>query len=530
MKKLLALLIFAESLLSLFAEGYRIDGVDYDLKGQTRKYALETAVPADRTKIFETEDELMAYIKDFEMKINNTRAFDSVAVDFTVAEPDDDGVSGVRVSVSAEDSHHLLVVPYPKYDSNTGFKLKLKAKDTNFLGSLETMNADFNFSLETNKDGDFDKAKGGFAFDFDYPFKLGSLDAMWLNSVDVNYAIGDSSPDWNLMTGLKLTKHFQKFDIVNQFKQYFIRLIDYDLEDDDGVTHTLDNVTYFTEEYTFSVPIVIQEIQNWGKVYYTPVISASTNWNTDSDSSYYDDILLTTDLTFSQTLSTGRVNWIENFRDGISASITQSYGYCISNYSFNPGISGELIIYRALHLPFGSHTLDFGFSTDIYAFAYMNGYSNFGSRLRGIADDQYYDEDEYPELVNMKSVSSKGALVVNLDFPIKLGRIYWENVPVIKKLSFARHFDMEVQISPFIDFALMKNKATESVFNPRDGFLAGGLEGIIYPLKWKGLQVRGSLGIDLSRKMPKLKSRFNQDWRDTSVKSYEISIGIGLLY
>ena len=52
---------------------------------------------------------------------------------------------------------------------------------------------------------------------------------------------------------------------------------------------------------------------------------------------------------------------------------------------------------------------------------------------------------------------------------------------------------------------------------------------IIYPLRWKGIQVRGSFGVDLGRKMPGIKGRLNQDWRK-GVSSYEISIGIGLHY
>ena len=88
---------------------------------------------------------------------------------------------------------------------------------------------------------------------------------------------------------------------------------------------------------------------------------------------------------------------------------------------------------------------------------------------------------------------------------------------------------MELQLSPFIDIAFIKNRSTGTIFDYRDGFLAGGIEAIVYPLKWKGIQVRGSLGVDLGRKMPYIKGKLNQDWRD-SVSAYEISIGIGLHY
>ena len=104
------------------------------------------------------------------------------------------------------------------------------------------------------------------------------------------------------------------------------------------------------------------------------------------------------------------------------------------------------------------------------------------------------------------------------------------NIPhIIKKIKFAKYFNLEAQISPFIDFALFHNEASGTAFNPKDGFLCGGIEGIIYPLRIRGIQVRASFGVDLSRKMPKLNAFFNQDWRD-NVSSYELSIGLGLHY
>ena len=79
-----------------------------------------------------------------------------------------------------------------------------------------------------------------------------------------------------------------------------------------------------------------------------------------------------------------------------------------------------------------------------------------------------------------------------------------------------------------MDIALYRNKATGLNFDYRDGFYAAGIEAIVYPLKWKGMVVRGSFGLDLSQAMPGLKGKLNQDWRNS--KPYEISIGIGLHY
>ena len=87
-------------------------------------------------------------------------------------------------------------------------------------------------------------------------------------------------------------------------------------------------------------------------------------------------------------------------------------------------------------------------------------------------------------------------------------------------------FNCELQISPFFDFALLRNKATGTNFYMNDGFYAGGLEFLVYPQKWRSLVVRASAGVDLGRLIMPARF-FNKDWRD-EVSKYEIEIGVGL--
>ena len=75
--------------------------------------------------------------------------------------------------------------------------------------------------------------------------------------------------------------------------------------------------------------------------------------------------------------------------------------------------------------------------------------------------------------------------------------------------------------------ALCYNKITQTYFDIKDGFYAGGLEVIVYPLKWSGITIRGSVGIDVGRKF--LANHINMDWRE-NVSKKEFSIGFGLHY
>lgn len=533
MKKtiLLAVLLCISSV--AFADKYIIRDVEYDVKGITRPYAIETKVLVDKKLVFKNEDELMDYINDYSQKLENTRVFEKISVDFSLKEHSQEETESsentetlydVYLKVSTKDSKHLLAVPYPKYDSNNGFSLRLKAKDTNFLGSMEEMAGDFNFAIEQDNENDDPEYKFGFNMEFATPFRLWKFNASWVNDIEVSYTLGESTPEWNLQTGLDLELPFDAFSVKFAFNQSFIRDLDYEDYDENGTMVHYGDGTYFVENAKISVPIILQKVRDWGNIYYTPYIEATYNWDFDGISDLYpkyksNDGLLGPAMEIGQSISTERINWIENFRNGMSASLTESVSYNFETYTFSPGISTELKAYKAFK--------HFCFSTDIYAFAYLNSNVSIGERLRGIRDEQYFDSDTGDG--DKKACYTPGAVVINLDLPIRIFKVHWEDVPVIKHIPYVRYFDMEVQLSPFIDIAFIKNRSTGTIFDYRDGFLAGGIEAIVYPLKWKGIQVRGSLGVDLGRKMPYIKGKLNQDWRD-SVSAYEISIGIGLHY
>lgn len=550
-KKIFCFLLFFLSAFA-FSSTYKIGDVEYNITGKTRKYALATKVKVDKKQIFQNEDELMAYINDFKQRLENTRAFSEIEVDFKVTKDEnaqENKITGetenetqfendlensnneveiflVTLIVTVQDSHHLLILPYPKYDSNNGFSIKLKMRDSNFVGTLETMSGDVNFAIE-KKDGKDPEYQFGGNIAFDIPFPAGKLDAAWKNDFTFSYTIGKSTPEWNFKTGVAFEAPFERCSINFDFYQSFVRDLDYEDDDVNGTNVHYGDGTYFIEDANFSVPVILQKVPNWGNIYYTPFFNITYNWDADGISDLYPeydagDGLMSPVIKFGQKLSTSRVNWHENFRTGIDVTLSQSISYNLQTYTFSPGVEFEFKGYKAFKYV--------GLQTDIYAFGFIDSNQKIGDRLRGIRDDQYFDSDyEDGEFENMKACSTPAALVVSIDIPIRLFRIYWDRIPGIKKIPHIGILNLEFQLAPFIDFALIKNRATKTTFDYRDGFLCGGLEAIVYPLKWKGLQVRVSFGVDLSRKMPFIKGKLNQEWRDT-VSAYELSIGIGLQY
>ena len=87
MKKSLFFVSLLFFLGTIFAEQFRIEQVEYDIEGcghwifgQTQEYALENTVPVDTKTVFQSEEELNEYLKDFEKQLSNLRAFETIDI------------------------------------------------------------------------------------------------------------------------------------------------------------------------------------------------------------------------------------------------------------------------------------------------------------------------------------------------------------------------------------------------------------------------------------------------------------------
>lgn len=504
---------------SIFAKDYQITKVEYTLNpsswkflGTTKEFALENNVEVNKNKKFESLEALELYIEDYKQRLSNTRAFDEYSVEYKITETED--LNKVTLYVTTTDTVHLLAVPYPKYDSNSGAVLKLKAKDSNFLGTMNTMSTDLNLSLDTTEDET--KFGLGFNFDYDYPFKAGIFNATWVNSYSIDYTFGNDLPDWSGKTGLK-------FELPKPGISYILEL--YQKVSYSGSYKTYDDELYFTEYAAFSMPITLGEINNFGKLTTTPGISFTYNWDMDGIDST-NTSLSSPLITVGNTIGASRINWHNNLRTGLSANLATKVDYNLQRKTVNPYITSEVLAFKGITLFDNFNYFNrFGICSDIYGFYYFNDKTSpyastdgqsIGSRLRGIKDSQGYSSNA--SLGNSTTVPA--AFVVNLDFPVHILSTNFSK-------GFMKHFNFDLQVSPFVDFALTYNKATEKLFDYKDGFYAAGLEVLVYPRKWSSFVVRGSIGVDVGRYF--LSGLLNTDWREECSKK-EISIGIGLHY
>ncbi len=510
---------------SVYSAPYKIVSVDYKISGLTHPQALKENVPVSTTKEFETIEELEAYIEILKQDLINTRCFESSSITYEAGEDfiilNSEEIIPVNLLITAKDSLHFLGVPYIKYSSSNGLSLKLKAKDTNFLGTMNELNTSLDFQMKPDEDGTpFKIFEPAFNISIDYPFHNENYNLTWINDSSISYTWGESSPEFDFKTGLLFELPAEKTTFTWKFTQSIIRDFDYRTSKDD---------TYLKEYFAFYTPFILCETPMLNKVYATPTLSLTYNWdpfNSNGPSGIFDPRLQGPAANISGTFSMGKVNWNKNFRNGIYAEIIPAYEYNFGSIlaeNVKPhslGFNSNLKYFKSLkHL---------GFYSQVNLFSYLEnekfyGIKNVDSYVRGVIDSRKNAFDAYQS-------ETSTALVINCDLPVSLFTTDWENFPVTRNISFMRHLNFEVQVVPFFDSALIKtnrfNHGESSFFNPKNGFYGAGMEVLVFPLKWSSYVVRGSVGVDVGRKILGL----DNDWRNTSCRSFEISIGLGTHY
>lgn len=505
---------------SIFAQQYKIiknniliNGCDLSILASTKPYALERKVQLEKDKLFSSMEEVQEHLNNYKRQLNNLRAFESIEIEVKEAPHKKEEVESIIpliVTTKLKDSIHLIAVPYPKYDSNTGFSFKLKAKDSNFLGSLNEMSTDLYLQVPS-LESDNSKTEFGFTFDFDFPFDVGIFDAVFVNAYDFSYTIGNKLPEWDAKTGLKFNLPFEKYSLQFEFYQSAFNDFEYEIFDDS---------IYFNEDFKFSIPIKITENKIIGQLDYTPYFEFFVNWDFNSINPLNSD-LSSPIISIGHSISAKEVNWNKNFRDGIDFTIKNNFDYNIQRNLIYPYISLELSAFKSFNLFEKNWFNKIGITSNIYAFHYFidknskyidSDGNKIGSYLRGIRDEQNYRND------NVSSTRNISAIVINLDLPI---HIFTSN---LKKLQL---FNFDLQFSPFIDMALTYNKITQRYFSLKDGFYSAGIEFLVYPKKWSSLTVRANIGIDIGKIL--LSDLIDTSWR-SDVTKYEISFGVGLHY
>ena len=535
LKKSLLIVLASLATLGASAEKYILHDVVMNPTGKTKSFAVKNNITEiNYKKIFNSTEELEKYLDDIHQELENTRILTDITHSYVVQGKNDDGVNLVIAQYTFDESHSMIVFPKPTFDTNDGIEVKFKLKDANFLGLMNTMNIDINtqFGDEDHPDN-YSRVTFGFNFDYDYPFNKGITKNTWSNALEFNWAMADSSAEFNYLTGITIGVPFGEGHQANfTVSQGISRNLDYEIFGDE---------LYFTESCGIAVPFIIGYLDNTTAVVYTPNIGFNYYWDVDGihkDNKYLNQNPI---LTFGHNIAINHVNWIKgnNFRNGYKFSAEQGIGWNFGadelNKSIVPTASGNVQFFKAFKYA--------GIAINIDAFAGYNSTKNMGKFIRGAADRQTYD-DQYNIDIDNYALESPCAIVFNFDLPIHVVTTHWldwfnsifgdyETKPkAIKAIALVprklfRYLDFEMQINPFVDVGLFKNRATGHNFDIYEGIYTGGLEVLIYPERWRSFVVRASLGYDVGAKILDGHLGFDSSWRDPS-KLWEAYFGLGL--
>lgn len=436
---------------------YEISSVVFNLSGRTSEALLKKKADISIGSRFTSIDALDRFLADRMQVLKNERVLESVSITYELV--DKQNYIDVLVTVKAKDTWNIVVLPYFRYDTNSGLLVSARARDYNFLGSMQAFV--FNANVLVDEHGEvFPSLETSFKM----PFKTERLDWAWL--LDSNYILLNSGdPDFDLSTGLSVSKDLGPGSLNGQLLQSgYINN-----RSSDGSAFADDLYLMTSADLWYSW--VIADIPSFGSVGLIPRMSLSDRWIPGAkltDSS----LDVGVELTPSLLLSVGRVDWKGNLRSGLSASIKTSYSYY-------PQLDRVVRIFNAAGV---FHTI-IGRSGPS---ARLGGYyrpddtdSAAGRFLRGILD---------------KRIDTGSFLYANLDFPIRIIDFTpseW-NWP-----KWMRYFDFEQYWGPFLDLAFVEDMESGRLFNPSDSWIGAGLEILTFPRVTRSLYVRISLGWDL---------------------------------
>jgi hypothetical protein len=449
---------------------------EFDITGRTRPFALIRNGEFKEGERIQGETNLANYISDKTQRLTNQRVLkDNVEISCAVGEQEPDGTYPVTLNIKVEDTWNLIALPYPKYSTNTGFELYIKARDYNFLGTMNPLRVDLGYMYDENHRSSFHI--GVYS---NTPFTALGYDWNIVFDNFFSYRPQVEKPFYyQNNTGISMQLPFRATTFTFGFTESFNVNEENADRNKEKYGEFQEGLFMSSRLYTsWKIPTGI-DVGQYGELTYTPGISAT--FNHELPKWPLDEFRKGPFLGFSHSLGFGKIDWHSNYRQGFAASIGNSYSYDFFrlrseeeplSVSLSAGGTGHFIIADW-----------FGISSRLqYRHWFYHDpeyYEQAGDNLRGIAD---------------KAICADYMLSLNMDFPLRVLLFTpskWFNN---RKLSF---FDFEFHFSPVIDLALYHDPKAEISFNPKNIAVSGGLEFIVFPAFMRNLYACLSVAVNL---------------------------------
>ena len=469
---------------------YVIREIEFDVDGSSRPFALIYHGEFKYGERIIGKENLERYLALKRQLLINQQVLEDVKIEYALGGAEDDGALPVKLLVYVKDTWNFIVLPYPEYDSNDGFSLTLKARHYNFLGTMSPLRIDFGYA---HNDGDHEII---FSIESNTPFYAAGLN--WNVRFDNFFSyIFDEPLYYQNVTGLSvefpwldtvLTVGFNHFLTVNEENSDESRELYALSERFDG--------TYGSTELfaSYRIPLGL-EVSDFGQLSYVPRLSGKINYSFGSGSGSIDESRKPV-TTFSHSIGFGRVNWIGNYRKGLSVSVGNSYSWFFDRTD------------ALLKIDLNGNMSFFWQFTNFWGVSSRLNYRQWWHRSDRLYDFiPHFSSGDMIRGVLNSDIRANRILSFNLDVPFRVLRFWpseWFNNEKLRFFNFEMHF------SPFTDLAFfhgpynkLKNKDNpadgETGFSFADMINTAGLEVLVYPGSFRSLNIRGSLGYNLRK-------------------------------
>jgi len=461
---------------------YVITAFEFDIKGRTRPYALIHAGEFREGETLHGLANLEKYITDKTQILINQRVLkDNASMSYSIGAQSEDGAYPVIITIKVEDSWNFIVLPKPGYSTNTGFELIAKARDYNFLGTMNPLRIDLGYYYDEDSRHSF--MLGVYS---STPFR--ALGYTWNIKFDntFNYRPQVDEPYYyQNITGLSVEVPFR----TTTFTFGFEESVNLNEENSDGNKEKygdFQNGLYMSTSLftSWEIPTGLI-ISRFGELTYTPGISAT--FNHELPEWYLQEIRRGPFLNFNHSLGFEKIDWHANYREGLSVSVSNSFSYDFFRlYADKNPLSFFLSVNGTGHLILSKF---FAISSRLmyrqWFYHDPKYYLEAGDVLRGIAD---------------KALCADYMLSLNMDFPLRVLLFLPSGWLHNNKYRF---FDFELHVSPVIDLALYHDPGTRTSFNIKNLVAAGGFEFIVFPLSFRSLYIRLGFAWDLKELLTK---------------------------
>jgi len=452
-----------------------INSFNYNVKGITLPFVLNKKTELKEGEEIIGKTNFNKFLKDKRQLLVNERVLkDDVRIEYTIGEITN-GKYPVDLQIYVEDTFNIIALPYPKYDSNYGLSFTIKARDYNFLGSMEPLRVDLGYKKDQE-----DRTYFSLLLDAGIPFQAFGLN--WFFDFDNYFSYRpelEKSFYYKNRSELSVDFPIKRTTLNLWFGETFY-WNEENSDDDKEKYGDVQEGAYMTSNpgISWRIPLGL-EIGNYGELTYSPSVSAVIYHELFHTLPYFRQ---GTRLYFDHSLSFSRIDWIGNFRKGLSVSVSNSNSYNL--YYAKTGIdtpwSNSYKIVTRGHFIIVDDLL--GVSARLQHKHWIKSYDDYaGDLLRGIFDND---------------ITAEYIFALNLDLDVRALRIKPYELFSNNKLT--RIIGFDVHLNPIFDVAWYKSPK-ENASSDRKYFLFGsGFEMIIYPHRFRSMFLRISVAWDVS--------------------------------